>query len=133
MKGTYILLIKLPNRCKIRIGHLGVLDFNEGYYAYIGSALNSLEGRIKRHLRNEKKLFWHIDYLLKIANINDIYYKCGRKKEECELAGKLGEKFNCINGFGASDCKCTSHLYYNDDLSGIIDLIVGLNLVKYNT
>jgi Uri superfamily endonuclease len=55
MKGTYILLIKLLKNQAIAIGKLGNLTFENGYYAYIGSALNGLENRIDRHLKSNKK------------------------------------------------------------------------------
>lgn len=56
MKGCYCLIIKLSNNSKIKIGKkLGKLDFTKGHYVYVGSAMNSLESRIKRHLSDEKK------------------------------------------------------------------------------
>ena len=57
MKGCYCLIIKLSNSSKIKIGKkLGEIDFTKGHYVYVGSAMNSLESRINRHLRDEKKL-----------------------------------------------------------------------------
>ena len=64
LKGTYCLLIHLKQDSKITIGKLGEKNFQKGYYIYVGSALNSLKTRIQRHLRKEKKIHWHIDYLL---------------------------------------------------------------------
>lgn len=57
--GIYILFIFLRRKVTIPIGSLGDIDFQEGYYLYIGSALNSggLKGRINRHLKKEKKNF----------------------------------------------------------------------------
>ncbi|MEW5761414.1 MAG: DUF123 domain-containing protein, partial [Candidatus Thermoplasmatota archaeon] len=55
MKGTYILLMSLPGRCNIRVGKLGSIKFNKGYYAYVGSAMNNLVMRIHRHMGNSKK------------------------------------------------------------------------------
>jgi len=46
MKGTYTLLIKVPKNIEVRIGRLGKINFNRGFYAYVGSALNCLEKRI---------------------------------------------------------------------------------------
>ena len=66
MLGTYVLLIELATAATIQVGRLGMLAFAKGYYAYVGSALGGLEQRIDRHLRTEKKLFWHIDYLLNL-------------------------------------------------------------------
>ena len=38
----------------------------------IRSALNNLDKRIQRHKSNQKKMHWHIDYLLKKAKIIDV-------------------------------------------------------------
>ena len=114
MKGTYILLINLKENKTIKIGKLGNKYFKKGYYAYLGSALNGLEQRIFRHKRKEKKFHWHIDYLLKHAEIKEIFYKKNSNKEECSLSKKLEKNFDYIIGFGCSDCKCKSHLYYGE-------------------
>jgi len=112
MKGSYLLIIKLENDARIPIGKLGELEFNRGFYVYVGSALNGLEQRIQRHLRENKKTHWHIDYFLKHATVSDVFYKENEIKEECIIAKKLGEKLSSISGFGCSDCKCKSHLFY---------------------
>ena len=66
MKGTYCLIISMKKSEKLDIGHLhNMHKYRKGYYVYIGSAMNSLVARINRHLSDEKKLHWHIDYLLK--------------------------------------------------------------------
>jgi hypothetical protein len=64
MKGIYVLIIKLKYSICIRVGALGDLTFPSGLYAYVGSAQTNIELRVARHRRNEKRLFWHIDYLL---------------------------------------------------------------------
>ena len=112
MKGCYCLIINLENTQKIIIGKkLGEIEFEKGCYVYVGSAMNSLESRLKRHLNEEKKLHWHVDYLLKNAKITDITYN-ENKRVECELSEKLSLKAKGIKDFGCSDCKCKSHLYY---------------------
>lgn len=64
LKGIYTLVITLTTSATIRAGKLGNISFPEGYYAYVGSALNGLEARIARHLKEDKLLHWHIDYFL---------------------------------------------------------------------
>lgn len=112
--ATYCLIIKLNNDETITIGKIGEIDFKKGYYVYIGSALNSLEGRIKRHLRDEKKLFWHIDYLLASPNseVEEVIFERSNAKWECEIAREIALSGLSINYFGCSDCKCDSHLFY---------------------
>jgi Uri superfamily endonuclease len=92
---------------------LGDLFFNKGIYAYVGSAQSNFYHRIKRHLRKEKKLFWHIDYLLdnNKTRILKIFFKQGVKTEECNLARLISGKGSYILRFGSSDCKCKSHLF----------------------
>jgi len=112
MKGSYILLIENKSDQNIKIGKLGNIFFKKGFYIYIGSAMNSLEARINRHKSSEKKLHWHIDYLLEKTNIVDVYYKESSDKEECSIAKQFSKDFDIIPGFGCSDCKCKSHLFY---------------------
>jgi Uri superfamily endonuclease len=114
MKGIYALIIKLDEDKKIKVGKLGTFDFKKGYYIYIGSALNSLPGRINRHLRKEKKIKWHIDYLLNGARIVEIFYFETTKKLECKLAKKMQKNLAVIKKFGSSDCSCEGHLFYSD-------------------
>ena len=113
MKGCYCLIIKLNKDTTIKIGKkLGKIDFNKGYYVYVGSAMNSLESRIKRHLSDEKKLHWHVDYLLRKAEITDVIYNESKRKIECDLSQLISLKSEGIEDFGCSDCECESHLYY---------------------
>ncbi|MBN1255057.1 MAG: GIY-YIG nuclease family protein [Deltaproteobacteria bacterium] len=65
VRGNYILLIEIPREVSIEVGALGLLKFPQGYYAYCGSAMGGLRGRIDRHLGSKKKIRWHVDYLLK--------------------------------------------------------------------
>ena len=112
--ATYCLLIKLNQNSTIKIGKLGELDFKKGYYVYVGSALNSIDGRIKRHLSKEKKIFWHIDYLLAApgSKVNEVILERSSKKWECNIAMEISKKGLQVNKFGCSDCKCNSHLFY---------------------
>jgi Uri superfamily endonuclease len=114
MKGSYVLLIKLNNDQEIKIGKLGNISFKRGFYLYVGSALNGLKNRLNRHFKINKKTHWHIDYLLKYGKIIDAYYKESDSKEECDIVKNFENKLFSIPGFGCSDCKCKSHLFYCD-------------------
>ncbi len=97
---------------KISVGKLGNITFSKGFYLYIGSAKNGLNARLRRHLSRNKKLFWHIDYLLSSdsVRIEDIW--AGDRKE-CQTAREfLKQGYNFINRFGSSDCRCISHLFF---------------------
>jgi Uri superfamily endonuclease len=114
MKGTYCLIIEVCEDVKLKVGRLGQLDLKPGFYVYTGSALNSLESRIKRHLSSEKKLHWHVDYLLlsKKSKIDDVLFVISDSKIECQIADYISQKGEQIIGFGCSDCKCYSHLFF---------------------
>ena len=122
MKGCYCLTIHLSDSKTIKIGKLGKIKFNEGYYVYVGSAMNSLESRLNRHLSDTKKLHWHVDYLLKKAEITDIIYN-ENKKVECELSHYISSRSDGIKDFGCSDCDCESHLYYFKNRTEAIECI----------
>jgi Uri superfamily endonuclease len=123
MKGTYLLVMELQKDARIMIGKHGVIDFQNGSYVYVGSALNGLEKRIQRHLRNRKKIHWHIDYLLPYAEVVDVFYKEGTEREECEVAQSFERNVPHIIGFGCSDCECKSHLFHgpSPDIQRVID------------
>ncbi|MGZ7069104.1 MAG: GIY-YIG nuclease family protein [Methanobacterium sp.] len=112
--ATYCLLIKLNKKSIIKVGKFGKLNFKKGFYVYVGSALNSIDARIKRHLKNDKKLFWHIDYLLNTSNtsVKKVILERSGEKWECDVAGQISKKGIQITNFGSSDCKCDSHLFY---------------------
>lgn len=131
MKGCYLLVVELKNNTTINVGKLGKKQFDKGHYVYVGSALNGLAQRIQRHLRKQKKTHWHIDYLLKHAKIVDVFYKENVTMEECSIANKFS-KFNSIEGFGCSDCKCKSHLFYGsiDDIANVAHNLEMRNFVK---
>lgn len=111
MKGCYILVVNIPEDTAIKVGSLGTLPFQEGYYAYVGSAMNGLEQRIGRHLRKKKAIRWHIDYILQYGTVHCALIKENDLKEECMISNALEKKFQPIRSFGSSDCSCSSHLY----------------------
>jgi Uri superfamily endonuclease len=119
MKGAYILIVELSGNVEIRVGKLGRINFRKGFYAYVGSAMNGLENRIGRHLRKGKKRFWYVDYLLENADVRAVVYKESTKREECTFARNLRQHFNPVQGFGCSDCRCGSHLFFSKSLGDL--------------
>lgn len=114
-KGIYLLALRLTKNLRITPGRLPETTFPSGLYLYVGRSKNSLQGRIKRHLRKQKKTFWHIDYLLSKSRIEDIWIKLGCF-DECQITHKIHHLFrhsrHLVNKFGASDCRCPGHLLY---------------------
>lgn len=118
-KGIYCLIFKTPG-CTVRVGALGDLLFQAGWYIYVGSALGSggLQ-RLGRHISlarlRDKRPTWHVDYLLTSPEFSLIYAVCAISVDryECLLSHELiGTR---IPGFGCSDCSCASHLFYRKD------------------
>jgi len=134
MKGIYALCIVIEKDICVKVGALGYIFFQKGWYVYVGSALNSLEPRLLRHIGKSKgnvgKLHWHIDYLLnKMAvRITNIFIKETLEKEECVLARNVGRHGVSISGFGSSDCRCDGHLFSVDDLG----FLEGFGLVEWS-
>ena len=116
MKGTYCLLLDLPDEARIRVGALGMRRFPAGMYVYVGSALSGIEQRVARHARKTKKKRWHADYLLAKANVISIIAIPSQTKEtECAVARALLTSEGAgvvVEGFGSSDCDCESHLIH---------------------
>jgi Uri superfamily endonuclease len=114
--GTYVLVIRLDEPARITVGALGELAFAAGHYLYVGSALGGLGARLRRHLRAEKRMHWHVDYLLAWSRVIAVAYRRGTERLECawveRLAALPGARA-CEAPFGASDCRCDTHLLYS--------------------
>jgi Uri superfamily endonuclease len=107
---TYQLLIEVASPVSVAVGRLGTFGFPAGRYVYTGSARRNFEARIARHLRAEKTLRWHIDYLLAAPGVSVTGVRRSRKAECALNAATPGRAV--VEGFGASDCRaaCGSHL-----------------------
>jgi sugar fermentation stimulation protein A len=115
--GIYIAVFYLPKKELTHIGKLGSFVFRRGFYFYVGSAQRNLSTRLERHAKNKKKsLRWHIDYLSVKAKILGAMTITGWREHECEIARELGKALElAMPGFGASDCRCSGHLFYTKD------------------
>lgn len=116
-RGTYILLLAMATPTRLIIGRLGVFDFPAGWYAYVGSAFGpgGLSGRLRHHCSPVRKPHWHIDYLRQAAAVHEIWHSASAARCEHEWAGLLrlmpGAAVPAAR-FGASDCRCESHLLH---------------------
>ena len=119
-RGTYLLFLFIQQDISLTIGALGSMVFHQGNYIYVGSAIGpgGLEKRVARHFKHEKKIYWHIDYLLKNNFVKIISFGkiLSDQKIECkvvdQIIGTFQEKALIIKNFGSSDCNCKSHLLY---------------------
>ena len=131
-KGAYCLIIKLDNDRKIRVGKLGIFDFPEGYYVYVGSAMKNLKQRIARHLSSNKKFRWHIDYFLEKAHIKKLLIFPSEKKLESKISKVFEKEVKKGIGsiiapkFGSTDTKDKTHLFYfvtNSELNKALKIL----------
>jgi sugar fermentation stimulation protein A len=112
-RGCYLVLLKLHKDASIVVGELGEVDFKAGFYVYVGSAKRSLSKRIERHRRIRKKTFWHIDHLRSICDFQAALPIRTQEDLECSIAEAVKEiSERELRGFGSTDCRCRSHLYY---------------------
>jgi Uri superfamily endonuclease len=117
LPGTYAVSFTLPEAVKVSIGQLGRFDFPAGDYVYLGSAQGpgGLRARLERHLRSDKAIHWHIDYLHPYLEVRAIGYLPSNDNLECAWSQSLAVLPAArlpAPGFGASDCVrgCTAHL-----------------------
>ncbi|TKX74875.1 GIY-YIG nuclease family protein [Halorubrum sp. GN11_10-6_MGM] len=122
--GSYTLVVDLASDAALTAGALGDRRLPAGAYAYTGSALGSGGfSRVDRHRRTARGdhdvRHWHVDYLLghPAARIDRVVRSVG-VDVECRVAERLPA--GPVDGFGASDCDCPSHLaagsqYGSDD------------------
>ncbi len=116
--GTYLLIMHLIKNSQLNIGKRGHAKFNSGYYLYVGSAFGSggLRARLHHHLSSSAPPRWHVDYFKHLAKIEEVWYAITPFKREHEWANfinGLPEFTIALRGFGSSDCKCPTHLFYN--------------------
>lgn len=113
--GIYHLVLRLTRPASLQVGRLGRFDFPAGYYVYTGSARMGLEARIARHRRGRKRMRWHIDYLLRVAELVEVVAVPATARIECVRNGEvlsLPGASVLAPRFGASDCGCAAHLAY---------------------
>jgi Uri superfamily endonuclease len=111
-KGSYILVIRLRSQHNVLVGSLGEIPFKAGWYLYAGSAMGGFGKRLSRYGKKIEKPRWHIDYLLQIATLRKILVYAAGERLECQIAGALMKEFESVPGFGCTDCRCMSHLFY---------------------
>ena len=113
--GSYLLVLRLERERLVKIGRLGEVMFQGGYYIYVGSAMRNLRARIERHRRKGKKLHWHIDYLTQVADGLDSIPIRSSQRQECEIAQAISSIMKIgPSGFGSSDCRCLTHLFWSE-------------------
>lgn len=112
--GAYVLFMELEETLSLRATSLGPRTLAPGRYAYCGSAYGpgGLRSRLRRHLKREKAVHWHVDHLTAAGRIFALGLAPGG--QECALVEGLGRQPGAevpLAGFGSSDCtRCPAHL-----------------------
>ncbi|NWF96493.1 MAG: GIY-YIG nuclease family protein [Candidatus Thorarchaeota archaeon] len=146
LKGTYLLVVEVPEYLEVPVGTLGVVSLEAGEYVYVGSAMGSgatdIEHRVSRHLRTRKTLFWHIDYLLSSTGAprSVVVIESG-SPIECMVCKMLASSTSFEygpRGFGSSDCSsgCRAHLLRHTGkgelMVALITALEGLHIRRTN-
>jgi len=121
--GTYALILQCLTNEKIQVGHSRQMDVKPGYYIYVGSAFGpgGVIARVSRHCRQTKFRHWHIDYLREFVTPLTVWYSYHSEHLEHHWAQALLDlkDIQAVKGFGCTDCKCYSHLFWTDILSEV--------------
>ena len=117
--GIYVLIFQLPEDMKVSVGRRGEVDFQSGWYGYVGSGKSGVEARVRRHLRAHDRPHWHLDYLVHLGKPTTAIIGHTEESLECPLARHLEASFQVIPRFGSSDCRCSRHLFHSPEQSSL--------------
>jgi len=115
--GTYALILSSTAEKPVNIGKLGTLKLEPGFYVYVGSAFGpgGLQARVKHHIHQCGRPHWHLDYLRPALSVCEIWYTYDQTRREHQWATihlQTRGSILPLPGFGASDCRCPSHLFF---------------------
>lgn len=117
--GTYVLSLQSDQRRSLRVGRREVV-IESGYYLYVGSAFGpgGVRARISRHNRCSKPKHWHVDYLREVSILLRAWISYQSNRLEHVWANRLLNEpgLEAVTGFGCSDCRCDSHLFFASEL-----------------
>ena len=130
-KGTYIIVLKNQQQQTFNVGKLGSITTQPGYYVYIGSAMGpgGIAARLAHHARISRRPHWHIDYLRAGTSFHQAWALESEERKECEWAGVFAASDDAkqpMQGFGSSDCSCTTHLYFLESYQAFTTMLAGL-------
>jgi len=113
--GSYALVLHSAARRTIRVGALGRVTIPSGFLIYVGSAFGpgGIRARVGRHARKSKPAHWHIDYVRRHVALEEVWWTTATARQEHQWARRLARRLvAAAPGFGASDCRCPTHLYH---------------------
>ena len=115
--GAYVLILFCSREGLVQIGKLGPLQLRRGFYVYVGSALGpgGVRARVAHHREVSPRPHWHIDYLRRHTRLDRVWYShdrvCREHRWARVISGLRGASVP-IAGFGSSDCRCKTHLFF---------------------
>jgi Uri superfamily endonuclease len=74
-----------------------------------------IPARTAHHKNRQQRLHWHIDYLKKKSELLEIWFSLNPVRRELQWADIVRQTPGIqmpMDGFGASDCQCATHLFY---------------------
>lgn len=115
--GTYALVLRCAKAAVVRAGGLGRLRLQPGFYVYLGSALGpgGVRARVAHHRKVSARPRWHIDYLRAHLKLERVWYCYDTRRREhqwAEVMKTAPGASPAMARFGASDCRCDTHLYF---------------------
>ena len=115
--GTYALILFCSRAERVQIGKLGALELRRGFYVYVGSAMGpgGVRARLAHHQKVSQRPHWHIDYLRLHTRLDRIWSSHSRVRREHQWARLIGAMPGASvpnAGFGSSDCRCKTHLFF---------------------
>jgi len=127
--GTYVIVLRADDTRQLTVGRAGTLTIKPGYYLYVGSAFGpgGLRARVGRHLAGSGTCRWHIDYLRAATEAVEAWVLTGDEKMEHRWAAMLADASGVetpMPGFGASDCRCRTHLFYCGNGAGVTKKLI---------
>jgi Uri superfamily endonuclease len=114
--GIYVVVLRSSSTRRVRVGALGTLALELGFYAYVGSAHGpgGLAARVEHHRRRARSPRWHVDYLRRHTAFHEVWFAQEPREREHAWATALKRIPHAsvpMPGFGCSDCECRSHLF----------------------
>jgi len=117
-KGSYALILRCDQAHTITVGKLGELHLRPGHYIYCGSAFGpgGVAARLRHHYRIAENPRWHLDYLRHRCVPVQHWFThdpVNREHDWTAVLSALPGFSTPMPGFGASDCRCVTHLLYS--------------------
>ena len=82
--GSYVLVLRCDIGGGLKVGALGELRLEPGFYLYVGSALGpgGLRARLRHHWCHSARPHWHIDYLRARVELHEIWWSAASQRLE---------------------------------------------------